>query len=923
MKNIFRLNFTKSIRMIGNRISAGAGTDRFSGPGDHQREAKGAAWDAAAFAAMEEAEVYEALDTCPEGLAEFQVQELQERYGENRISRGEKISLAGRLWKAFVNPFSLILCVLALVSLFTEVIWAEPGEKNPASVIIIGAMVLVSGVLRLVQETRSGNAAARLSRMLKTTACVERIEEGPKEIPMEEIVPGDVVHLAAGDMIPADMRILEAKDLFVSQSALTGESEPVEKTGEPDFREVPALEKGCLAFMGTSVVSGSARGVAAAVGDSTLLGSMAGRLEGKKTETSFEKGVNSVSWMLVRLMLVMVPVVLALNGFVKGNWLHAVLFAISIAIGLTPEMLPVIVTACLARGAVAMSRRRVIMKDLNAIQNLGSMDILCTDKTGTLTQDKIVLERHLNVDGKEDDRILRHAFLNSWYQTGLRNLLDRAVIERTESMMAGNPELEALEKSYTKVDEIPFDFQRRRMSVVVEDRNGKRQLITKGAAEEMLQVCAFVEYQGQVVPLTEEMRNKVMESVNRLNEKGMRVLGLGQKTNPSPAGAFSAEDEKDMVLMGYLAFLDLPKPATAGAVEALHSHGVDIKVLTGDNEKVACCICDMVGIPSDTVLLGADLDRMSDRELEKEAEKVSVFAKLSPEQKARVVETLRRNGHCVGYLGDGINDSAAMKAADVGISVDNAVDMAKECAQVILLEKDLLVLEQGVLEGRKVYANMMKYIRLTAASNFGNMFSVLAASVFLPFLPMEAIQILLLNMVYDVACTALPWDHVDEESLRKPCVWDASSVETFMFRMGPVSSVFDILTYLLLYFVICPAVWGGSYHTLDAASQAGFTALFQTGWFVESMWTQTLVIHFIRTGKIPFLQSRASAPVLVSTLLSVAALTLLPFLPIGKDFGLLPLPGSYFGWLVLITAGYMAATVSVNSLLLGNKRKAL
>ncbi len=863
------------------------------------------------IAAMEEAEIYEVLNTSPEGLSGAQTEELREQYGENRITRGKKLSLAGRLGSAFVNPFSLILCALALVSLFTEVIWAKPGEKNPASVVIIAGMVLVSGVLRLVQETRSGNAAARLSGMLRTTACVERLESGRQELPLEELVVGDVVHLAAGDMIPADLRILEAKDLFVSQSALTGESEPVEKTGLPDGREVPALQKRCLAFTGSSVVSGSARGVVAAVGDGTVLGGMAGRLAEKKTETSFEKGMNSVSWLLVRLMLFMVPVVLLLNGFVKGNWLHAVLFAISIAIGLTPEMLPVIVTACLARGAVSMSRHQVIVKELNAIQNLGAMDVLCTDKTGTLTQDKIVLERHLNVDGKEDDRILRHAFLNSWHQTGLRNLLDRAVIERTQALMAGNPELENLEKAYTKVDEIPFDFERRRMSVVVEDRSGKRQMITKGAAEEMLQVCAYTERQGRVVPLTEKMREQVLKSVSMLNKKGLRVLGLAQRTNPSPAGVFSVEDEREMVLIGYLAFLDLPKPTTAGAVEALQSHGVDVKVLTGDNEKVARCICDMVGIPSERMLLGEELEKMTDQELRIRAEEASIFAKLSPEQKARVVEALRENGHSVGYLGDGINDSAAMKASDVGISVDNAVDIAKECAQVILLKKDLLVLEEGVLEGRRVYANMMKYIRLTAASNFGNMFSVLAASVFLPFLPMEALQILLLNMVYDLACTALPWDQVDGEELRRPAVWDAGSVEKFMFRMGPVSSVFDILTYLLLYFVVCPAACGGGYRVLDPAGRAAFAALFQTGWFVESMWTQTLVIHVVRTGKIPFLQSRASAPVLASTLLSVGVLTALPFLPFGRSFGLAALPAGYFGWLALVTAGYMAAAALV------------
>ena len=898
MKNIFRMN------LIRNRAAA-------AGELQGSRNGSDTIW--LRMAAMEEGEIYEELESYPEGLTREQAKELLERNGENRISQGEKTSWAKRVRDAFVNPFTLILLVLALVSLFTEVIWAEAGEKNPVTVIVIMAMVFISGILRLTQETRSGNAAARLSRMLCTTACVERMGEGRKEIPIEEIVAGDIVYLAAGDMLPADLRILEAKDLFVSQSALTGESGPVEKTGLPDRGETPALWKNCLAFMGSNVVSGSAKGIVIAAGDSTLLGGMAGRLEVKRTETSFEKGVNSVSWLLIRLMLIMVPVVLFLNGFVKGNWLHAILFAISIAIGLTPEMLPVIITTCLAKGAVSMSRHKVIMKDLNAIQNLGSMDVLCTDKTGTLTQDKIVLERHLNVDGEEDDRILRHAFLNSWYQTGLKNLLDRAIIERTQALMSKNAELQDLDKIYTKVDEIPFDFERRRMSVVVEDKNGKTQLITKGAVEEMLEVCSFAEYQGEIIPLTGQMREKVKKCADELNQRGMRVLGLAQKTNPAPVGAFLAEDEKDMVLIGYLAFLDLPKTTTADAIEALHRCGVDVKVLTGDNEKVTRCICEMVGIPAGQILLGEEIETLDDGELADRAENISVFAKLSPEQKARVVEALRANGHCVGYLGDGINDSAAMKASDVGISVDNAVDIAKECAQVILLEKDLLVLEQGVLEGRKVYANMMKYIKLTAASNFGNMFSVLAASVFLPFLPMEAVQILLLNLVYDISCAAIPWDGVDEEFLQKPCRWDAESVGKFMFRIGPVSSIFDILTFLVMYFVICPAVYGGGYHTLDAVSQAGFAALFQTGWFVESMWSQTLVIHLIRTRRIPFIQSRASAPVMWSTFLAIGALTVLPFLPLRAGFELTVLPVMYFPWLALIVAGYMAAMTLVKT----------
>ena len=899
MKNIFRENLIRNKKAV-------------TGSRQEYQNGAGTVWNR--MAAMEEAEVYEELESCPEGLLQEQAEELLDRYGENRISYGEKTSWLKRIWEAFVNPFTIILLILALVSLFTEVIWAAPGEENPVTVIVILVMVLISGLMRLIQETRSGNAAARLSAMLRTTACVERMDGGRREIPIEEIAVGDIVHLAAGDMLPADLRILEAKDLFVSQSALTGESGPVEKTALPDQGEGAPLFKTCLAFMGSNVVSGSGRGIVIATGDRTVLGGMAGKLEEKPAETSFEKGVNSVSWLLIRLMLIMVPVVLFLNGFVKGNWLHAALFAISIAIGLTPEMLPVIITTCLAKGAVSMSRHKVIMKDLNAIQNLGSMDILCTDKTGTLTQDKIVLERHLNVDGKEDDRILRHAFLNSWYQTGLRNLLDRAIIERTQALESENPDLQNLDKAYTKVDEIPFDFERRRMSVVVEDKNGKTQLITKGAVEEMLAVCAYAEYQGEIVQLTASMREKVLKCADDLNQRGMRVLGLAQKTNPSPVGAFSAEDEKDMVLIGYLAFLDLPKTTTADAVDALRRCGVDMKVLTGDNEKVTRCICEMVGIPVGQILLGEEIDGLSDRELAGRVEQTSVFAKLSPEQKARVVEALRGNGHCVGYLGDGINDSAAMNPADVGISVDNAVDIAKECAQVILLEKDLLVLEHGVLEGRKVYANMMKYIKLTAASNFGNMFSVLAASVFLPFLPMEAVQLLLLNLVYDISCAAIPWDNVDREFLQKPCRWDADSVGKFMFRIGPVSSVFDILTFLVMYFVICPVVCGGGYRTLDPAAQAGFTALFQTGWFVESMWSQTLVIHLIRTSRVPFVQSRASGPVMWSTFLAVGALTVLPFLPFGAGFELTALPAVYFPWLALIVAAYMAAMTIVKKL---------
>ncbi|MCL2568636.1 MAG: magnesium-translocating P-type ATPase [Oscillospiraceae bacterium] len=854
------------------------------------------------------AELFGILGTGPDGLSEGFVEESRGKYGDNTVTRGKKVSLLKRLVAAFVNPFTAILFGLAIVSVFMDIILAPVGEADPTAVVIIVTMVFVSGVLRFVQETRSGHAAENLLKMIKTTTNVRRREMGNQEIPLEDVVVGDIVHLAAGDMIPADMRIIQAKDLFVSQSALTGESVAVEKVslavsdGQGALTEMPNL-----AFMGTNVISGSATGVVVAVGNDTIFGEMAESVSTKPVQTSFEKGVNSVSWILIRFMLVMVPIVLFVNGFTKGDWIEATLFALSVAVGLTPEMLPMIVTTCLAKGAVAMSRKKTIIKNLNSIQNLGSMDLLCTDKTGTLTQDKVVLQYHLNIHGQEDVRVLRYAFLNSYYQTGLKNLMDVAVIQRTEDEQAAEAELRGLAERFTKVDEIPFDFERRRMSVVVA-AEGKTQMITKGAVEEMLSVCGFVEYEGQVQPLTDALRAYILAKVDDLNEDGMRVIAVAQKRNPSHVGAFSVADESDMVLMGYLAFLDPPKESTAGAIAALKAYGVGVKILTGDNDKVTRCICRQVGLPVDRILLGSDLDAMSDTELGRAAEEVSVFAKLSPQQKARVIAALRGNGHSVGYMGDGINDAAAMKASDVGISVDTAVDIAKESADVILLEKDLMVLEQGIIEGRKIYANMIKYIKMTVSSNFGNMFSVLAASVFLPFLPMLPIHLILLNLIYDLSCTAIPWDNVDKEFLTVPRKWDASSLGKFMLWIGPTSSVFDITTYLLLYFIIAPAAVGGLlFHQItDPATVALFIAVFHAGWFVESMWTQTLVIHMIRTPKIPFIQSRASAPLTLLTFTGIAVLTAIPFTGFGAAIGLAPLPMAFFPWLGLTVVLYMA-----------------
>lgn len=858
-------------------------------------------------AALTEAEAYAFLRTERGGITKAEAERRRELYGENVLPSRKKKGAAARLLEAFVNPFTLILLALAAVSVVTDIVLAAEGEENYITVIVIAVMVAVSGILRFVQESRSGAAAEKLSAMITTTTCVSRKGEGKKEIPVSELAVGDEVHLSAGDMIPADLRIVAAKDLFVAQSALTGESAPEEKKAEPC--EAGSLTNcGCLAFMGTNVVSGSGVGVVAATGEDTLFGQTAKTLSAGKTEkTAFEKGVNSVSHILIGFMLAMVPVVFLVNGFTKGEWLGAALFAVSIAVGLTPEMLPMIVTACLAKGSVALSKRKVVVKDINSIQNLGAMDILCTDKTGTLTQDKVVLEMHLNVEGEEDARVLCRAFLNSNYQTGLKNLMDVAVIERTHELRASGEIAEEDLTKYQKTDEIPFDFERRRMSVAVTNGKGKTLLITKGAVEEMLAVSTFAEVGGEVQPLTGELKRGVLARASALNEQGMRVLAIAQKRLAEGAEV-SAADEADMVLIGYLAFLDPPKETTADAVARLHELGISVKILTGDNEKVTACICRKVGLAGKHILLGSDLENLNDEQLAAAAERAVVFAKLSPAQKERVVRVLREGGHTVGFMGDGINDAPAMRAADAGISVDTAVDIAKESAGVILLEKDLTVVADGVVEGRKTYANMMKYIKITASSNFGNMLSVLIASAFLPFLPMLSVQIILLNLVYDVSCTSLPWDNVEEESLSRPAVWESRSILRFMFCFGPVSSLFDILTYILLYFVLCPAAVGAPFAASDAAARAQFEALFQTGWFVESIFTQSLVLHMLRGKRFPSARSHASLPVCLFTLGGIALLAAVPYTPVGAAFGLVPLPAVYFAFLAAIVVGYIALT---------------
>ena len=860
------------------------------------------------------------------GLTEEEVDESRDKYGSNKVKKEKKKSIPERLAEAFINPFTVVLICLAVVSTVTDIIFPilhmfgnTKKDFNPVTVIIILTMVFVSGVLRFIQESRSGDAAAKLLAMITTTCTVTRQNKSHIEIPLDEVVVGDIVYLSAGDMIPADVRIIEAKDLFVSQSSLSGESEPIEKLAIVCEKKDNITEYTNIAFMGSNVISGSAAAIVVSVGDNTLFGSMTSAIATESVETNFTKGVNAVSWVLIRFMLVMVPLVFVINGVTKGNWISAFLFAISIAVGLTPEMLPMIVTSCLAKGAVSMSKKKTIVKNLNSIQNFGAMDILCTDKTGTLTQDRVVLEYHLNIKGDEDSRVLRYGYLNSYFQTGYKNLMDLAIIQRTEEEEANDSQLLDLSENYKKIDEIPFDFSRRRLTTVVQNRAGTIKMVTKGAVEEMLAICSYAEYNGNVEPITNDFRKKILDTVDDLNVKGFRVLAIARKDVEKQS--CSVDDECEMILMGYLAFLDPPKESAAGAIKALKEHGVRTKILTGDNEKVTKTICNQVGLEVRNMLLGGDIEKMDDDELKKVAEVTDVFAKLTPSQKSRVVSVLRENGHTVGFMGDGINDAAAMKVADIGISVDTAVDVAKESADIILLEKDLMVLESGIIEGRKTFANMIKYIKMTASSNFGNMFSVLGASALLPFLPMESMHLILLNLIYDSCCSAIPWDNVDEEFIKLPKKWDASSIGKFMIWIGPTSSIFDFMTFAFMYFVFCPhfVSHGVTYNNLAShfsgdelnRIRVTYVAMFQAGWFVESMWSQSLVIHMIRTMKLPFIQSRASAPLTMLNFFGIIVITIIPFTLLGKAIGFVSLPLSFFLYLIPCVLAYMILVTAV------------
>lgn len=860
--------------------------------------------DLAEAARASQAEVFARLHSGEGGLSWAEAQKRLDQFGLNELTGNQPPGWVAVLWSALKHPFNGVLGVLAAMSLFT-------GDFKAALVMV--TMVILSVGLRFSQEMKSQVQAESLRKLVHNESTVLRVEgkeiirkPNPQdhlasEIPTRELVPGDVVKLSAGDIIPADLRLFVSRDLFVTQAALTGEAMPVEKY-EPERKLKPVeaadherlpvevLESPHLLFMGSSIVSGTGKALVLATGNGTYFGAMAEKLVGERPQTSFDRGVKQVSWLLIKFMLVMTPAVFFINGFTKHDWVEAFLFAVAIAVGLTPEMLPMIVNANLARGAIAMSRKKTIVKHLHAIQNFGAMDVLCTDKTGTLTQDKVVLIRHVDIRGGESKRVLEHAYLNSLFQTGLKNLLDRAVIDRAESLG-----LREFAKTWWKKDEIPFDFVRRRMSVVLTRSKSEQVLFCKGAVEEMLEICTQVEDAGQISIISDGMRNSLKALRDHLNEDGLRVIAVGYKTLSPDMPPLTTKDECNLVFSGFVAFLDPAKETTAEALRLLREHGVAVKILTGDNAIVARKICRDVGLDIENIATGAEVESLDDDRLSDRAERTTIFAKLSPIQKARVVRVLKGRGHTVGFMGDGINDAAALREADVGISVDTAVDVAKEAADIILLEKSLLVLERGIIEGRRTFGNVIKYIKMTASSNFGNVFSVLAASAFLPFLPMLPVQLLVQNLLYDLSQIAIPWDQMDPEFIKMPRQWSAGTIATFMLCIGPISSLFDIITFWVMW------------HLFGANSEPS-QSLFQSGWFVVGLLTQTLIVHMIRTEKIPFVQSTAS-PIVLGTTAAVMVLGIwIPFSPLAGAIKLQPLPLGYFVYLPLVLLAYCLLT---------------
>jgi len=812
--------------------------------------------------------VFEKLRTSQKGLSEEEAKRRLEKYGYNEPLKKKKRNVLVEIFSKFLNPLVIVLIIIAVFSLFF-------GQK--ISALLVCLMAVMSVFLSFIQEHRAGREAEKLSEMVRATATVIRNVRS-KEVKIREIVPGDIIDLYAGDMIPADVRILSCKDLFINQATLTGESLPVEKFAAPAAAKgISVSEQSNIAFMGSSVVSGTALGVVIKTGLFTQFGELSKRLATIRIETNFDKGMHRFTMLMIRFMMIMVAFIFAVNALLRGNPMEAFLFSLGVAVGLTPEMLPMLVAMNLSKGAIAMSKKQVIVKRLNSIQNFGAMDVLCTDKTGTLTMDKIVLERHCDVVRKEDEDVLRFAYINSFYQTGLKNILDRAILKHEKLLV----------RQFKKVDEIPFDFQRKIMSVVVES-DGEHMIISKGAPEEIFKRCTHYELDDEVFEMEDLILSDIKEECDQLSSDGFRVLAIAYKSTDVIKEVYSKDDEKDLVLKGYVAFLDPPKPSVRRAIIALRNRGIEFKVLTGDNELVTKKIASEVGLDVKGLVTGDKLDKLSDADLRELVKSTTIFARVSPLQKERIIRALQQNKHVVGYLGDGINDAPALKTSDVGISVNNAVDIAKESADIILLKKSLMVLEDGVIEGRKTFGNIIKYIKMGSSSNFGNMFSMTGGSMVLPFLPMLPIQILLNNFLYDLSQVAIPTDEVDKEYLRKPRPWNVGYIRKFMIIIGPISSIFDFITYGVMLFM---------FHA-DAA-------LFHTGWFIESLCTQTLVIHIIRTGKIPFIESRPSKFLIFTSIFIVSIGIIIPFSPLAGPFGFVKPPAFYFVVLFAIVAAYL------------------
>lgn len=861
------------------------------------------------IARQEKNEVLKQLHTTINGLNPVQAKQRLEQDGLNEVSNKEHHPKLHFLIDAFMTPFTGVLLFLAGLSFLTNYVFVPADQKDLSTVIIMIIMVLISGITSFIQNVKTSDAVDSLLNMVSVTTNVKRAGED-KELPTKDVVVGDIINLAAGDLVPADMYLLKSKDLFCSASSLNGESSPVEKMadqkpkGSDNYLDYPNI-----LYEGTNIVSGSGMGVVFATGDKTVFGNLARTLaQNKNKETTFDIGIKNVSKILLIMTAVIAPLVFLINGLTKGDWLNALIFAIATAVGLTPEMLPVIVTSNLVKGSVEMAKHETIVKRMNSIQNFGSADILCTDKTGTLTQDKVVLERHYNLNLEEKPKVLELSYLNSYYQTGMKDLIDKAVIDAAQ----GELDTKKINQNYRKIDEIPFDFKRRRMSVVVINQQHEHILVTKGAAEEMLACSNRVEIDGAISPLDEDQRQKILTEIDEMNQDGLRVVLLGYKKNPAPVGEFSIDDENELILVGFLAFLDPPKDSAKAALTALKEDGITVKILTGDNEAVTRNVGKQVGLNIDRVYQGKDLENKTDAELKQMVQACDVFVKLSPQQKAQIIDLLRQDGHTVAYMGDGINDAPAMKAADVAISVDTAVDIAKKSADIILLHKDLMILEKGVQIGRQVFGNTMKYIKITLSSNFGNILSILVASSFLPFLPMLPIQLLILDLMYGTSCLSIPFDTMNKHYLSEPRKWSTKKLPKFMFYFGPTSSIFDIITFALLFFMVCPQVTGTIYAAASTTQKLIFSAIFCTGWFIESLWTQEMVIHALRVPKLPFIKQHATAIVTWATIGMAVVGTVLPFItPIVKAIKFGPIPMYFLAIVFLLLILYIALTTLV------------